>query len=301
MSATLRRSGPVWSQPEATRWHAAGAAGQLVDSVGAFSVDAGDRPWQVAWCAGAGVTGTTAAELEQECEVFESFLAALETRVALGNRDGALFLASSAGGVYAGSAHPPFDESTPPLPISDYGRAKLELEQAARRWSERSGIPVVIGRISNLYGPRQNVGKPQGLISQICRAHLLRQPLSIYVPLDTVRDYLYAPDCGLLVAAALNRLREQASRPGPRVFTKVLAAHQGVTIGFLIAELRRIFKRAPRIVYGASANSRFQVRDLRVRSDVWPDLDRFTLTPLPAGMKQTIDALTLALQAGGLN
>jgi len=48
----------------------------------------------------------------------------------------------------------------------------------------------MVGRMSNLYGPGQNLKKVQGLISQMCLRVLTRQPLVLYVPLDTIRDYL---------------------------------------------------------------------------------------------------------------
>jgi len=70
-------------------------------------------------------------------------------------------------------------------------------------WSQRNEASALIGRIANLYGPGQNISKPQGIISQICRSYLLGYPLSIYVSLDTLRDYIFAPDCAALVADAL--------------------------------------------------------------------------------------------------
>jgi UDP-glucose 4-epimerase len=246
----------------------------------------------VAWCAGAGVTGTTPAQLTAEHAVFDRLLAGL---AATGNQHGALFVASSAGGVYAGATAPPYSESHAVAPLSPYGHAKLGLEDSARAWGAETGLPVLLGRIANLYGPGQNLGKGQGLISQLIRAHLLRQPMSLYVPLDTVRDYLFAADCAELVAAGLDRLRAEQG-----VHVKVLASQQAVTIGALIGELRRIFKTSPRIVYGSSPTSHFQARDLRLRSQVWTDLDRRPVTPLPAGIKTTALALHQMLLAGEL-
>ena len=50
------------------------------------------------------------------------------------------FLASSAGGVYAGSADPPFTEHTEPAPISPYGQAKLRVGGGRRRaFAARTG------------------------------------------------------------------------------------------------------------------------------------------------------------------
>ena len=84
--------------------------------------------------------------------------------------------------------------------------------QAARSEAARHRVrgraparPLLVGRISNLYGPGQNLAKPQGLVSQLCRAQLTRQPLSVYVSLDTMRDYLYVDDAAAMVVAATRR------------------------------------------------------------------------------------------------
>ena len=213
---------------------------------------------------------------------------------------GAFFFASSAGGVYAGVGTPPYDESSPVRPLAPYGRAKLDAEALVTDWSHRTGTPSLIGRISNLYGPGQNLAKAQGLISQICRSHLTGQPLSIYVSLDTLRDYLFAPDCAGLIVAGLARLRQEQSARGPSVVTKILASQRAITIGAVLGEMRRIFKSSPRIVLGASSVAAVQARDLSLRSRVWSELDRRALTPFPVGVAATAADLLRRLQAGAI-
>lgn len=250
-------------------------------------------PWRVAWCAGAGVTGTSENALGDEVLVFARFLSEL---AAVGQEaPSSLFLASSAGGLYAGSSGAPFTERHAPRPTSAYGEAKLAMEQAAARFADTTGIPVLVGRIANLYGPGQNLGKPQGLISHICRAHLRGQPISIYVPLDTVRDYLFVHDCAAMISDAL-----EALAPGSGCTLKILASQQGTTVAALLGECTRVFKRRPRVVLGASESARFQARDLRLRSVVLQDLDRRTLTPLPVGIRATVAGQLRSVQLAGL-
>lgn len=299
-AAAMARRGPVWSPVHPIRWSDTDVHEQLAHSTRDFLAAAGTRSWQIAWCAGAGSPSAAPQAAGHETDLFDSFLRCLDSNTTERNRDGALFVASSAGGVYAGSQGAPFTESSVAAANSAYGHAKLHLEGSAVQWSRQTGIAVLIGRIANIYGPGQNLAKPQGLISQVCRAHLLRRPMSIYVPLGTMRDYIFARDCGALVSDSLIRLRQEVGRTGVTAHTKIIASQQSVTISLVLAELRRIFKRTPAIVYGASANSRFQVRDLRLRSEVWPELDERSLTPLPAGMRQTIDGLTRVMQAGRL-
>ena len=108
-------------------------------------------------------------------------------------------LASSAGGVYATSrASPPFDEQSPVGALSPYGREKLIQEELFAALSETAELNVLIGRFSNLYGPGQYTRKPQGLVAHIGVAALRRQPVVIYVPLDTiVTSLLRTPDVWL--------------------------------------------------------------------------------------------------------
>ena len=288
-----RRQVPVLTQrvpwadaEEARRALAAGADAML------RAADGG--PWRVAWCAGAGVTGTAAGVLEQEVRTLHDFLADLESRGAA-PAGSCLFVASSAGGVYAGAGAAPFTEFDEAHSISAYGTAKLNSEQEAREFAARSGTGVLIGRIANLYGPGQNLAKPQGLVSHICRSQISGQPISVYVSLDTTRDYLFVDDCAAMIADGLDRLAIE--RPAGPVL-KILASQQGVTIGALLGECRRLFKRAPRVVLGSSPFARFQVRDLRLRSVVWPELDRRTLTPLGVGIKATAADLLRSVQLG---
>ncbi len=259
-------------------------------------------PWRIAWCAGAGVTGTTEEVLSQEVSTLKAFLD--QVAASPGLAKGSVFLASSAGGLYAGSGQGgPYDEMAVPQPISPYGRAKVAAERVVADFAERTGNTALIGRIANLYGPGQNLSKNQGLISHLCRANLTRQPLSVYVSMDTIRDYLYVDDCAGLVADMLDRA--DAARRGQfpaldPTTVKVLASGHGTTIGSLIALCRQVFKRAPHVVLGDSPNARFQVKDLRLRSTVWRDLDRRPLMPLPAGIASTAAGLRRATQSAGL-
>ena len=238
-----------------------------------------DRGWEVYWCAGAGVVGTSQEQLDDEVAVLEQFLRRWEPS------DGTcgLFMASSAGGVYAGSAVAPFTELSAPVPISPYGHAKLRAEDVAREFSERTGVALLVGRISNLYGPGQDISKQQGLISQLCRAQLTRQPLSIYVSLDTMRDYLFVEDAASMIVAGMHAVTE---RGGSHL--KVLASEQSTTIGAILGDLHRITRRRPPVVLGSSPNARFQVRDLRMRSVAWPPTAGLARTPLMAGIAATM-------------
>ena len=252
-------------------------------------------PWRVVWCAGAGVIGTSEPALLEEVRTVRAFLRDLAGRSGIGT--GTVFVASSAGGLYAGArGGAPFDERDTVAPVSVYGLAKLEIERVAARFGQATGHRVLIGRISNLYGPGQNLTKPQGLISQLCRGSLIRQPISVYVSLDTIRDYLYVDDCADRVADLLDLTAPDAA--ADRTVVKVIATAQGTTIGALLAMCRQVLKRSPLVVLGTSPSAHLQVKDLRLRSVVLPQLDRRSLTPLPVGIAATARALLRTAQLG---
>ncbi|WP_240675379.1 NAD-dependent epimerase/dehydratase family protein [Cellulomonas endophytica] len=287
--ALRRRGVPVvaprvpWSRPADSVAALRVAVDELLDR-------AGGGPWSVAWCAGAAVTASTPAQLEVELGVLAA--AADHLRTASAGTPGRVFFASSAGGLYAGARGAPFDERTVPAPLAPYGHGKLRAEAVVAALASPD-VGVVLGRIANLYGPGQNLAKPQGLISQLCRAHVVGQPLSVYVSLDTLRDYVFVDDCALMVLDLL----DPRTTPVDGVQVKVLASQHAASVGALLGECRRVFGRRPRVVLGASPTARFQARDLRLRSVVLPSVDRHARTPLAAGIHRTLVDVTGALHA----
>jgi UDP-glucose 4-epimerase len=288
-----RRGSPVltvqvpWSDRQGTRAALAAGVRRLEDAA-----DGG--PWQLAWCAGAGVVATTAEAMDEERAALGRLLEEIADRPAMA-RQGSVFLASSAGGVYAGSTgRPPFTESSSTGALVPYGRTKLDMERDVRRFADRTGASVLIGRIANLYGPGQNLHKPQGLVSQLSRAHVTGSPVSIYVSLDTLRDYVYAADVGDLVAVGLGSLRDRSDR----VVVKVVATGSSLTIGHLVGESTRHHRSRARVVVKAPQEGSGQIRDLRLRSVVWPQLDSHLRTPMAVGMARTAADVAAQLRAG---
>ena len=247
------------------------------------------RPVTLFWCAGASVVGATPDRLAGELDLLTRLLDGVAKVFARSpGHPLDVFFASSAGGVYAGSADPPFTERTPPVPISPYGAAKLESEALVRRFADETGAHVLVGRISNLYGPGQRLEKAQGVISQICRSFFTGHPTSIYVPLDTIRDYLYVDDAAALITAAMLLDRTD------HVTVKIFGSLQPVTLGEILAQMRAVFKRRPPVMLGHSPNSSSQARDLRFRSVVLPEIDRLPRRSLPSGIHATAMGMTSA-------
>lgn len=287
--ASVRTVSVPWHDPVAAR-------AVLRSELAAFVDSSPDGRVNIAWCAGAGVVSTPADELETEVSLFRDVLADLRPALRPTTRL-AFFFASSVGGVYAGSVDPPFTELSEPRPLVPYGRAKLAMEEALTAFCAETGSVALLGRITNLYGPGQKLSKPQGLVSQLCLAQLRGTPLPVWVSFDTIRDYLYVGDCAEMVVDALDGLHEHVRGAGSNAVVKILATGTGVTLSAVIGETNRVFRRRARLrIPGAGTPG--QARDLRVRSVVWPELDKRTQTPFSVGVRRIADEIALAYAAG---
>ena len=274
--------GPVpWSDPENAREalhaHARGLE---------IAADGGD--WRVIWAAGASTTSTPRDMAMAELVPFEGLLSGL--RSALPHGRGSVFVASSAGGVYAGSFPPPFDIRSETVPLSPYGELKLAQEQLAH---EVLGpvVPVAIGRISNLYGPGQNLDKLQGLVSRLALSAVTQQPINIFVPLETIRDYIYVDDAAREALRAADRARERGSST-----TQVVASGQPATVGQLIRTMNLVARRRVPVALGSHASAAAQSADLRLVPTTVPE----QLTTLPAGMKAVYTDILTRMQQSSL-
>lgn len=298
-SAVWRPERPfIWRDPDQLR---ASIAHAVRDFQTRLTAESGDG-WCVYWCAGSGVVGTTADRLAAETTSLRFFLDRLGTalddlKIALTGR---VFLASSAGGVYGGSTERPLTEATPPRPISDYGRAKLEQEEALQDWARaRPSVSTLVGRLSNLYGPGQHLEKPQGLISHMSRCLIFGVPVRIYVPLDTIRDYLFAEDAAMRITAGMARLGREASGGGQHV-TKVYSSGNETTVAGLIRIFRQIAKRQFRVISGLNPVRAQQPARLQFRSTIWSDEPTLPRTELLDGVNRLHRHQFALFQAGRL-
>jgi len=298
-----RAKGELWPGPrDPFRWTDVRVLpDQLSGAVAAFAdaVRRGEHEhWTLIWTAGCGVIGSPPEALERETGIWRFLLDLLHRHLdQFDSPPGTIFLASSAGGLHGKGADQPITEESRPEPASDYGRHKLLQEMTLRSWAEQHPhIGYVIGRIANLYGPGQNLSKPQGLISHLSRCLIWHRPVCVYVPLDTIRDYIYAEDCAELIVQCLARARAM----GPACRTvKLLASGEAQSVARIIGAFTQLARRQPQITCSPSARSSLQARKLQFRSTVWPDLYRSRPTPLVLGVRR-VHEHQMSLFARGL-
>jgi UDP-glucose 4-epimerase len=265
---------------------------QLERAVQSFAqaVRSAHRSWMVFWAAGSGVVGSSRDALAAETATWERLLNLLDGALLRPEdaRQGLVFLASSAGGVYGNSPDAPLTETSLCAPISDYGRSKLAQENALRAWAgTRPAVSYLIGRISNLYGPGQNLAKPQGLISHLSRRLIYNCPVHIFVSLDSIRDYIFAEDCAEQIVQSLRFLgqRLDGERPRNKGLVKLFAGEEAISLAQIVGVFAHLAnKRHPRVISAANWITKEQPRSLQFRSMVDPDVRSLSRTSLAVGI-----------------
>jgi UDP-glucose 4-epimerase len=258
------------------------ACEQLKDAVDAFALQAKDESWKIYWAAGIGTMHSTAEELKDETDILRSFIAVLANKQDLNLQSGNFVFASSAGAIYAGRYDDPINESTVPSPINAYGHAKLEQESIVKKLNQ-IGTTVISCRITTLYGFKQKNGKQQGLLAEMVRRALSNEVIHIYVPLETMRDYIGAKVAAQEMIHSVSHLEKT-----PGVYIKIIASGVSTSIAQIISILRRISKRNLRIVTQADVKSGQYQRVVQFQSEVGPISSSSCQTSLIEGIAELL-------------
>jgi len=260
---------------------------QLQTAVNAFAEFMGDSDnWQIYWAAGIGTMSSTEEELATETRTLSTVLKLIESESSLMDANGSFAFSSSAGAIYAGTSDDIITEETAVAPTTAYAKEKLKQEDLVSDFAKKnSSSTVLLGRISTLYGPGQANGKRQGLLAHIARCLLRNQSVHIYVPFDTIRDYIATDDAAFAIAAAVHALSET-----PGVHIKIIASEHPTTIAEIISVYKRIARRKPRIISSASKLSNLYSRRIQFQSITVPIKEKMLKTSLFVGISQVMDA-----------
>lgn len=263
----LRQHGEAIHEPAAPfAWHDHDAVNaQLAVEVEAFAHRAAAAGhWTVYWAAGVGSMGSAPADLKTEEHLLAVLLDRLRAHPGLRACSGAVVFASSAGALYGGALGACYSERSEVTPTTPYAEHKLRQEALVRALAEGAPtISALVVRYSTLYGIGQARAKAQGLITQIARRIVANEPSNIYVPLDTIRDYLHADDAARRTLATVRDTRTH----GGTTTVKIIAAERATSIAQLVGVFRRVAGRAPRLITSATALSAKYMRCVQFISD----------------------------------
>lgn len=269
---------------------------QLLAEVKAFVDFVGDgNNWQIYWAAGIGTMSSKADELATETRTLSAVLKLIESEPVLMAAHGSFTFSSSAGAIYAGTSDNIITENTAVAPTTDYAEEKLKQEELISDFAHNNNrVTALLARISTLYGPGQANGKRQGLLAHIARCLLRNQSVHIYVPFDTIRDYISTDDAAFAIVASVHSLSES-----PGVYTKIIASEHPTTIAEIISVYKRIARRKPRIISSASKLSNLYTRRIQFRSITVPVKEKMLKTSLLVGISQVMDAERVAFTRSG--
>lgn len=93
-------------------------------------------------------------------------------------------------------------ELHPLKPASPYAGAKIAAENMVLSYYYAYGLPVVVVRPFNTYGPYQKTGGEGGVVAIFIKQKLKGNPLYIYGDGTQTRDLLYVSDCARFVVQA---------------------------------------------------------------------------------------------------
>ena len=263
-------------------------AAQWDREVAAFARSAAraDR-WLLVWAAGVSSMSSDDASLKLESRALDLLLERLMAEPALSAMPGCLVLASSAGAIYGQSREEWISETSAVAPGTAYAAHKLEQEMKVRRVVEsHRGWTALLARYSTLYGPGQSRDKAQGLISQLARRIVANEVVHIYVPLDTIRDYMFVDDAANRTLATVRDLHERRGE----VVMKIIAAEQPTSIAQLLGVFRRVSRRPVRLVTSVNNLSPMYSRCIRFRSDEPAGQPHGVCRNLHTGIHQILEA-----------
>lgn len=175
--------------------------------------------------------------------------------------------------VYGTSGGRPQSEDDPPRPTSPYAASVLAAEGYALAHQASFGLPVLVARLFNVYGPYQPARHAHAaVVPSFIDAALRGRPLPVHGDGRQTRDFTYVEAvAGLLADAACRRL----AHPGP----VNLAFGTSTDLLALIAHLEDILGRRLDVAHGAPRAG--DVRDSRARPDamyaLFGSVERFDL------------------------
>jgi dTDP-glucose 4,6-dehydratase len=101
------------------------------------------------------------------------------------------FIQMSTDEVYGSIAEGEFTENSSYAPNSPYAASKAAGDHLVRAFNVTYGLPTLIARASNTYGPRQY---PEKLIPHTIASALNKNPLPVYGHGENVRDWMFVSD-----------------------------------------------------------------------------------------------------------
>jgi len=186
---------------------------------------------------------------------------------------------SSGGAIYGNQCKNSFCEEDSLNPISPYAISKLTIEKYLEYYRVHKGLDYLIIRLSNPYGPKQNIVGSQGIIPIFLNLAKENKPVTIFGDGENVRDYIYIDDAIKNIVKLVFRKNN-----GHRVYN--MGSGEGISINQIVTIIKKITCKSIKIKRMPARNSdvRKVILDTRrIRNEINYSLG----TSLEEGMERT--------------
>lgn len=143
---------------------------------------------------------------------------------------------SSGGSVYGDVGSEIIDEDTIPKPLSPYGIGKITIEHYLNYFKKTKGLDYIVFRISNPYGPGQNIKGRQGVVPIFLNAALKAEPVTVYGDGSMIRDYIYIDDL-------IDMLVSSYKKANPSYMVYNIGSGKGTSINEVIKTINKHFRK----------------------------------------------------------
>ena len=170
------------------------------------------------------------------------------------------FVFTSSIAVY-GTNKTPFVESSTPCPEDPYGIAKYAVELDLKNAFEIFGLPYVIFRPHNVYGPNQNIGDPYRNVIGIFMNQLLKgESLTIFGDGKQTRCFSYITDIVSHIANVIQyeSAWQQTYNIGSDTSHTILELATGVCEAMELQSTFRFLEERKEVTHAISDHSKFQ-------------------------------------------
>ena len=154
---------------------------------------------------------------------------------------------SSGGAIYGNQKKDRYSEEDPLQPFSPYAITKMTIEKYLEYYRITKKLDYLVLRISNPYGPRQNIVGNQGIIPIFLNLVKKNQPITVFGNGENIRDYLFIDDT---IAHIKNLSFKENSH---RVYN--LGSGEGASINEIISIIQKVTKKKIRIEKKPSRSS----------------------------------------------
>lgn len=185
---------------------------------------------------------------------------------------------SSGGAIYGNQDKNYLRENDLINPISPYAISKLTIEKYLEYYRIHKGLDYLIIRLSNPYGPKQNIIGNQGLIPIFLNLVKEGKPITIFGDGNNIRDYIYVDD------AIKNIIKIAFKQTRHRIYN--IGSGKGATINQVVKLIKKVTGKRVKINKLSARDSdirRVALSTKRIRKEINYALD----TTLEEGIRKT--------------